>query len=622
VPTKEELEKGFRIGDWEVLPQRRELHRDDEVVQPEPKQLKVLLSLAQRDGDVVTRDELVEECWDGRPTADEPINRSISQLRKHLGDTERPYQYIDALVKSGYCLKQPVILSEPDEQPVTPLVIESRKRSRLWAVVAGLVLIGVASWFINGGPAKPIESIAILPFENLSVEPTNAYMARGFKEELVHTLQQVPELAIKSVQFSNDDMPITEVGEMLAVDSVLMGALQVEGSELKFNFQLVRIEDGVTIASNMVEGPREQLFALQEDVARKVREHVAGDSDRRLVSQSRPENPTAYDRYMIGRDLLGHRRQEGNLEGAIELFEESIALDPSYGPAYLALAEIYVLLPDYRGYDLNEAHAKAVEIVRQGIEADPAIEDAAAAVYGFVYHKQKKWAQAAEAFERATRAQVVEPNAFNWYSLMLGSVGRYDKSLAVGLAGLESFPTSPILNSRVAIVYTWTNNDEMAGEFFKRARQLGVRGGTHDLAHAMYLLRQGDLTAAKSAADAGITDGGGTTDWVAPVFSALVDPEDRASALAILDETAANGPINPQVESTVRVLLGDIDGALRVARTLVKPGEIYETEFLFLHEFKPLWERPEFLELMATLGITDYWQQVGCKWSNFSVNCS
>jgi DNA-binding winged helix-turn-helix (wHTH) protein/TolB-like protein/Tfp pilus assembly protein PilF len=621
VPTREELEKGFRIGDWDVLPARRELHRGDEVVQPEPKQFDALLSLAQRDGDVVTREELIDECWDGRAVADEPINRCMTQLRKHLGDTEKPYKYVAAVVKRGYLLKQPVILHEPDEQSAAPVVIETRKNSRLWAIVAGLAIVAVISWGVLGGP-KPVESVAIIPFSNLSGEPANDYVASGFKQELAHTLQGVPKLMIKNVQVSYDGMSIGEIGETLSVDSVLIGALQVEGRQLKFNYQLVRTEDEVSIDSGQVAGRRDQLFALQEELADTLRVKLGGDSGRQLLSQSRPKNSTAYDRYMIGRDLLGHRRQQGNLEEAIALFEESIAMDPSYGPAYLALAEIYVLLPDYRNEDISSAHAKAIEYVEQGIKEDPVIEDAAAAVYGFVYHKQKKWLQAEEAFERATNAQIVEPNAFNWYSLMLGSVGRYDESLEQGLIGLESFPASPILSSRVAIVYTWMNNDKMAGEYFKRARQLGVRGGTHELAQAMHLLRNGDMEAARRAADVGVADGGGTTDWIAPVFAALPDPGKRAAALAILDESVAKGQFNPQVESTARMLLGDTEGALRVARTLVQPGEIYETEFLFLREFRPLWERPEFLELMGALGIADYWQQVGCEWQEFAVTCS
>jgi tetratricopeptide (TPR) repeat protein len=281
-----------------------------------------------------------------------------------------------------------------------------------------------------------------------------------------------------------------------------------------------------------------------------------------------------------------------------------------------------VLLPDYRGANIERSNIRAIQIVEQGITADSAIEAAAAAVFGFVYHKQKKWTEAEAAFTKATNASVVEPNAFNWYSLMLGSVGRFDEALEQGLAGLEIFPDSAVLNSRVAIVYAWIGNTQKAGEFFERARQLGVGGGTHSLAEAIYLFGQGEFAEAQRAASSGVADGGGTTTWVGPVFAAFEDPANRDAALASLDTAAQQDQVNPQVEATVRMLLGDTDGALRVTRELVQPGETYETEFLFLQQFRPLRERSEFLELMNTLGITEYWQKAGCEWVNLAVDCS
>ncbi|MBT8066967.1 MAG: winged helix-turn-helix domain-containing protein, partial [Gammaproteobacteria bacterium] len=86
MPEKEDLEKGFTIGDWDVLPGRGVLRRGEHEERPEPKVFAVLLSLAGRDGELVTRDELVDEVWDGRPTSDEPVNRCLSQLRGHLDD--------------------------------------------------------------------------------------------------------------------------------------------------------------------------------------------------------------------------------------------------------------------------------------------------------------------------------------------------------------------------------------------------------------------------------------------------------------------------------------------------------------------------------------------------------
>ena len=115
MPTEDELRQGFRLGDWEVLPLRGVLRRDGHEEKPEPRVFGVLIALAKRNGDLVTRDELVDELWDGRPTSDEPINRCLSQLRGHLGDKSRPYRYVETLTRRGYRLVQPIELLEPSE---------------------------------------------------------------------------------------------------------------------------------------------------------------------------------------------------------------------------------------------------------------------------------------------------------------------------------------------------------------------------------------------------------------------------------------------------------------------------------------------------------------------------
>ena len=619
MPTREELEKGFKLGDWEVFPARHELRRGAEVVRAEPKQLKVLVSLAMRDGEVVTRDELVNECWDGRPTADEPINRSISQLRKHLGD-DKPYQYIDVVVKAGYCLKQPVVPGRSSEANMAPAV--TRKPSRIWAIVAALAIAALLAWKLAPVATNSVTSIAVLPFTNLSGDPANAYVASGFKEELVHTLQNASQLAIKNVQVASNGVSVAEIGESLGVDSVLLGALRMEANELKFSYQLVRVADGFNLYSGQVAGPRERLFDLQEELARLVLRHVVGDSGQQLLSSSRPENSLAYDRYILGQHLLERRGSAGNLEDAIGLFEESIALDPGYGPAYLALAEIYVLLPEYRGADLVESHNKAIAVVSEGVIADSAIAEAAAAVFGFVYHKQKKWIEAEQAFITATSAAAVESNAFNWYSLMLGSVGRLDAALEQALAALEIDPSSAVINGRVAIAYTWIGDNEKAEHYFARVRQLGGNTATNLYANALLLLRRGDVEGARKLTGDGVEVGGGSGEWIAPVFAAFVDPSLTVAAISELDRAASNNDVGLQVEVTARIILGDVDGAMRVAHYLVLPGQAFETELLFLPEFRQLRERPEFLELMTTLGVTAYWEQSGCVWKDVNVECN
>ena len=168
----------------------------------------------------------------------------------------------------------------------------------------------------------------------------------------------------------------------------------------------------------------------------------------------------------------------------------------------------------------------------------------------------------------------------------------------------------------------WTGDSEQAAHYFERVTQLGGNTATILYANALNLLRQGEVEEARNLAAVGVEIGGGSSDWINPLFDAFADPSKRDAALSALDQAAANNDVILQVELTARVILGDTDGVLRIARYLVRPGQAFETEMLFLPEFMPLRERPEFLELMESLGVPDYWQQAGCVWKNLVVECN
>ena len=152
MPAKNELQKGFWIGDWEVLPGQGIVRCGDHEERPEPMVFEVLMALASRDGELVTRQELIDEIWDGRPTSDEPINRCLSQLRGHLGDRERPYRYIETLTRRGYRLNHKVRLNEPDiaDHDQVVRVDRVRNRGRLWILIAAIVATIVVAAVICG----------------------------------------------------------------------------------------------------------------------------------------------------------------------------------------------------------------------------------------------------------------------------------------------------------------------------------------------------------------------------------------------------------------------------------------------------------------------------------------
>ena len=161
VPTEEELRKGFEIGEWEILPDRGLFCRGAQEERPEPKVFSVFLSLAQRDGGLVTREDLIDDCWDGRPIGDEPIARCIAQLRGHLGDRERPYQYIETLTRRGYRLIQPVRLKEPAEPELLPSVPKPQSRL-IWLAGIAVAVLAIVVWNVTRPPIiDDIRSVAV-----------------------------------------------------------------------------------------------------------------------------------------------------------------------------------------------------------------------------------------------------------------------------------------------------------------------------------------------------------------------------------------------------------------------------------------------------------------------------
>ena len=623
MPTEEELNRGFNLGEWEVLPGHGELHRGDRVERPEPKVFAVLIALAKRDTNLVTKQELIDEVWDGRPTTDEPIARCLSQLRGHLDDRERPHQFIETLQRRGYRLKQAVELHSPsDAVNAVASAVKPGPSLFMWrlvAIVLGVGFLAIAAF--NGIPqGPPANSIVVMPFENLSGNESDEYLVLGFKEELVQILQGLDDYTVKSGRV-NYEKESDEILALLGVESLLFGSLRRSGDELKINYQIFR--DGGIVSGGDITGSVADLFALQESLASKVREDLIGKSTQTLIKR-RPSDSEAYDSYMRGVYALEHRGDDENLEKAIELFENAIRLDKNYGPSYLALATVYTLMPNYRSAPPMEMDSLALQTINAGIAADPNLKDTGSFIWGYVYHKQKRWDEAETAYLRAINADVIDSNAFNWYSRMLASVGRLNDSLRVARIGLELDPGSPSLNSRVAMSYTWLSDNEHAQEFYDRANNLGWRGSVHKLGYAFMLMQTGQLETAQNLAITAENEAGRSASWVAPFFSAFGDPSDAIkvqAAIAAFDEAAEARQVTPLVELMARSLLGDLDGAMRIAELLLQPGEAFEMDLLFIPELAQLRQHPDFMPLMKRLGITDYWASRGCVWDGDKVNC-
>ncbi len=617
MPTVEELRDGFTLGDCEVLPNEGLIRRGDEVLRPEPQTWRVLLALAARDGKLVSKGDLVREVWDGRAVADDPINRAIREVRKCFGDSAKAPTYVETLHKRGYRLLQNVVLPEanPEHAARAASTSPSLRRWRVAAVALALsVVVIITGIWVRTSTPPPLRSIAILPFENLSGRDSDEYIVSGLKVALVQALHGMQGFVVKNGAVRYQMEP-DEIATLLGVESVLVGTLQRSGDLLRVSYFISK--DGQVDYSESVEGMSDDLFSLQEKLAVAVRSNLGDELAPALITGHRPGSE-AYDSYMRGMHALENRGEPGRLEEAIELFRAAIKRDRQYGPSYLALATAYALMPDYRSSPSEEMNRQALAVIESGVAVDPVIGNAAGAIYGFVYHKEKRWQEAELAYQRAVNAMVIDSNAFNWYSRMLSSVGRMDDALQQALRALELDPRSAVNNSRAAITYTWLGDTEKAQEYFVRANHLGAKGPTHMLAYAFLLSRNGDIDLAREVASIGMELASEDTSWIGPVFDGFADPEKIPQALLALNESSASA----QVQFTARTLFGDLDGAMEIAKQLEKPGEIFEMDLLFVPELKAIHGHPDFMPLLERLGVTEYWRQNGCEFRDDRVKCT
>ena len=621
MPTTQELNGGFSLGDWEVLPAKGILRCKGEEVHPEPKVLEVLLALARRDGDLVTKDELIAEVWDGKAFSDEPILRCISLLRGHFND-KKPFTIIETLPRRGYRLLQPVVLLGKPDSPAEITAPGVHLWKSVAAVIAiGFVAIAAYTWFGADAGPEP-RSLAILQIENLSGNPENQYIVDGIKNTLAPRLSEIPNFTIKNIILPYDE-EMSEVARRFKVEFLLTGHVQLQGDTLKISYQITRGENGVTIGGGDVVGRLDSLFELQEQLANEVRDDLDGGESPQLITRRQPDS-AAYNSYMRGMYMLELRFDKDNLVKAIELFEECIRLDERYGPAYLALASAYALAHDYYGAPFDEMNALALATIEEGVAVDPTIEDASWAIHGRFFHQQKEWKKSERAYLRAINAQVVDSNAFSWYSRMLASTGRLEKARDVVLAAEKIDPDNAMVNSRIAMAQTWFGDDAAADEYFRHANDLGATGAIHKMSQVLLLWRTGRADEAEDLSVIAMEQAERPTFWVEPVYEALADLSDtskRNAALVTLDKAWANRQVIPDVVLIARTLLNDLDGAMEIAELLVGKGEAFSTEMIFIPELAPLRKHPRFMPLLERLGIVAYWDELGCTWDGDRVTC-
>ena len=474
-----------RFDLFEVDLRSGELRQPGSTTRLQDQPLQILALLLEHAGEVVSRAELEKRLWPDGVVVDfeHSINSAVKRLRKALGDDAEQPRYIETLPRHGYrfigqvgSLGRPRTASKATSTRLPPTVQDRRDRSHWFAtvVVASIVVFG-GLFALNvgglrgrllsrveashGAPFPKIESLAVLPFENLSGDPLQEYLADGMTDGLVTNLGKTGALRVISrttaMHYKGTRKPLPEIARELHVDAIVEGTLQRSGKHLLFTANLLYAPADRHLWSESFECELGDILVLQSEVARaiavQINVRLTPQEHARLAS-SRPVNPEAYRLCLLGR-FYWNKRTEGGLKKAIGFFQRAIEIDPSYAPGYAGMADSYNLLGDYSYSRPRDAYPKGRAAARKALQIDEASAEAHTSLAFVQFDYDWDWASSEKEYKRAIELNPNYATAHQWYSDYLLAMRRYPEALAESKRALELDPLSPAINVNLAHRY-------------------------------------------------------------------------------------------------------------------------------------------------------------------------
>ncbi|HSF16715.1 MAG TPA: tetratricopeptide repeat protein [Vicinamibacteria bacterium] len=456
----------FRFGLFELDRTHGELRREGRRMPIQDQPLRLLELLVERAGRTVNRDEIRRALWPETVHVDfeAGLNAAVRRLREALDDSATNPRYVATVPRRGYRFIAPVETSNASSGKRWP-----------WLLAASVLVVGLAALTVRVllAPERPIR-VAVLPFENLSQDPSQDFLADGLTEELITELatkssEQLAVIARTSVlPYKGRSKTAREVGAELDVDFLLEGSVRSDGRKLRIAARLVRGSDEASVWSADFERELDQLIATQKEIASEVARAMAV----RLVPEERkPPDTQAYELFLRGRFFLNRRSQDG-FSSALASFEAAVARDPSFAAAYAGLAETYALLGNYDFLEPAEAYSLAIQPITRALELEPDFADAHLVLAYLKDAYQWDWEAAEREYRRAIEVNPNLARAHHWLGGFLSSRGRHEEAIASTRKALDLDPLSLIVRSELAWQLFFARRYEEAIEQSRRTIEL------------------------------------------------------------------------------------------------------------------------------------------------------
>ncbi len=459
----------------------------------------------------------------------------------------------------AFLIFEPALVRAAFPPPEVPFIVAPAPmagRPRRWPLALGLVavpalvVLGVAVGLNVGGwrerlfgtGAPRIESIAVLPLENLSRDPEQDYFADGMTEALISDLAQIRALRVISrtsvMQYKGARKPLPEIARELNVDAVVEGSVQRAGDRVRITAQLIHAPTDKHLWAQSYERDLRDVLALQGEVAQEIAREIkiaVTPAEATRLAKARRANPEAHEAYLKGRYYWNKKSEQG-LNKGIEFFQQAIDLDPAYAPAYAGLADAYNTLAN-RGYiSPKDGWPKARAAARRALALDDSLGEAHASLAFGAFYYDWDWAGAETECRRAVELNPNYATVHHWYSHYLIAMGREAESLAESQRALELDP----LDLSIVIHLGW--HYYMVRRYDPTLRQLQAAlemDPNFPLAHihlGFYYEQTGKFDQAIAAFQKAINLAPGSTEPLAGLGHAYAVAGRRADARKVLEQ--------------------------------------------------------------------------------------
>jgi TolB-like protein/DNA-binding winged helix-turn-helix (wHTH) protein/tetratricopeptide (TPR) repeat protein len=469
----------YEFGPFHFDSAQHLLFQNDQVIQLAPKAAETLAVLVENHGQLVEKDELMKAVWPDTFVEEANLTVHISALRRLFqdhADATGSTGYIETVPRRGYRFVAPVLerLPATDGARQIPsagqVVPESRSRSYWlrWAIAGfcaiALLTAGIAlqrRGHLFGFAARTIHSVAVLPLQNLSGDPSQEYLADGLTEALVTDLAQIHSLRVISrtsiMTYKGTKKKLPEIARELSVDAVVEGSVTRSGDHVQVTAQLIEAPTDTHLWAETYEGTQRDLLVLQNRMAQAIVQQVRvtlTPEEKLRLTKIHLVSPESHEAYLQGRSFW-NRRTPPALLASMELYEKAAHLDPNSAEAYSAMAIAYVTMVATDQFPPQEMEGKAKAAAEKARSLDETLAEPHVALGMAKVMSAYDWTGADAEFQRAIEIDPSYAVAHHWYGFTLAHRGRFVEALREVHKAQEFDPLNLAVQESPAQIFYW-----------------------------------------------------------------------------------------------------------------------------------------------------------------------